>query len=110
MKKTLLVVFSIGIMLASCKKEENYICYSIEQTQCADPWGYGNSDMATINLLRTYLAQNGVNADKVSLKTTGTGMNCLACTCTTGRTFFITAPDNNKADLETLGFAQGECE
>lgn len=110
MKRIILVIFSACMLLSSCKKEENYICYSIEQTQCADPWGYGNNDMATINLLRDYLWQNGIDADKVSLKTTGLGEACLACTCTSGRTFYITAPDNNKSTLQNLGFAEGECE
>jgi hypothetical protein len=110
MKRIIAFLCVCVLLVSSCKKNENYICYSIEQTQCADPWGYGNNDMGTVDSLRNYLLDNGIEADKIVLKTTSAGESCLACTCKSGKTFFITAPEQNASALLQQGFVEGDCE
>lgn len=59
------------------------------QSQCADPWGYGNTDPETIDRLKHYLTQKNISFSTVHLQSTGEYNTCAACTCSKGFAFHV---------------------
>jgi hypothetical protein len=62
------------------------------QTQCADVWGYGNTDSATIKMAYRYLDSLGL-LDQTSWFTINNDIaqlnNCTSCTCASGKLIWL---------------------
>jgi hypothetical protein len=94
-------------LLLACDKEQTTVVYFYGQTGCADVWGYGATDAETKEKLTTYLLNNGIKAQRVTLSQPPAGfISCLACTCPTGRTFAIVINKVDEEKLKALGFYQ----
>ncbi len=99
--------------LAGCAKEElatdKTITLAYAQTQCADPWGYGTDDVV-ISKLRQYIDSAGLSGPllSISIKQVNDMAVCLACTCPTGKVFFVSvlASDELKQKFLKAGFTE----
>ena len=74
------------------------------QTQCADPWGYGNTNSETIDKLKDYLSRKSVNLSNVEIQPTGEYNVCTACTCSKGFSFHVWADQRYADTLTKEGF------
>jgi hypothetical protein len=74
------------------------------QTQCSDSWGYGSTADATIAKLSSYLLQQKITADKITLQATGEQATCAACVCSSGWAFHVWAASRYIDSLTHLGF------
>ncbi len=100
-----LLVLSVFILMAMTCNMENAIAeLKRDQTQCADPWGYGGSEQETLNQLKDYLLKKSIEVTSISIKKISTGATCLACTCTNGSKFYITADQKYWDALKLEGF------
>ncbi len=109
MKKIILFSLVLTVFLA-CIKDPAPVtptpaptgsCMKFEMTQCADPWGYP----ATAARISNYFAAHQINASFTRIDSINPGAVCAACTCTNGKTLFVsaaTAADITK--LNALGF------
>ncbi len=105
MKRIILFVFTI-ILFAACTKDENDIAMSYGQTQCADQWGYGNSDTETTAKLGTFLDSSGILYSSLSFIKVNPGAVCQACNCPSGGVFTIETEELFVAQLVQLGFTK----
>lgn len=102
-------VFLLG---ASCTREalmkDKYITLSYAQTQCSDPWGNDAQDTVVLKKLGEFLAAEKLYAASAEIKVEYTGAVCLACTCLTGKVFYVTTFDNDemKAAYRKIGFTE----
>jgi hypothetical protein len=105
MKYVFLFVVSTCLMALNCTKQDGATReFSKDQTGCADAWGYGATQEETAAKLSDYLTKKGVKVNVVSLKQTSNGAVCLACTCSTRYTFFVTADARFSDILRQEGF------
>jgi hypothetical protein len=91
-------VFALLTSMVSCNKKGpdcgcepypfKHTSLKYQQTQCADVWGYGNTDSATIKMVYRYIDSLGL-LDKTSRffinKDTPQLNNCASCTCASGK-------------------------
>lgn len=83
-----------------------------QQTQCADVWGYGNSDSATLKMVYRYLDSMGLldRTSRFFIQTDTTKLiKCLSCDCPSGKLIWLLArTDSLNADrlerLRLVGF------
>jgi hypothetical protein len=104
MRYVLMVLTVFIFMAMTCKKENADPELKRDQTQCADPWGYGGSEQETLNRLREYLLKKNIELTSLSMKKVSPAATCLACTCTNGNTFYITADEKYRDALKLEGF------
>jgi hypothetical protein len=104
MRYLLIVLAGFILMATTCKKESPATELKRDQTQCADPWGYGASDQETLDQLRDYLSKKNIELTSLSIKKESTAATCLACTCTNGSRFYITADEKYRDALKLEGF------
>jgi hypothetical protein len=104
MRYFLMVLAGFILMATTCKKENNATELKRDQTQCADPWGYGGSEQETLNQLRDYLLKKNIELTSLSIKKVSSAATCLACTCTNGSRFYITADEKYWDALKLEGF------
>lgn len=94
----------------SNRENDGQKTYSYKQTQCADPWqtGSASNDNQTITSVTNYLKSEGLYVGGVQIKADDIGAVCLACTCKTGKTIYVTSlsDDSTKAKFLRLGFQQ----
>ncbi len=103
MKRIILLIFTITFFIG-CTKNETDIVMQYGQTQCADQWGYGNSEAATKEKLGKYLDSMGISYTKLNFSKSDPGVVCLACTCTSGGLFTLETTDPFVEKLVQLGF------
>ncbi|QHL88299.1 hypothetical protein GU926_13000 [Nibribacter ruber] len=84
--------------------EENLQWLSYAETQCADPWGYGNSQQDKAQYVKGYLEKQGIQVFNISLIKESEGAMCLACTCPSGRVLRVQVKKEDEAKLLALGF------
>lgn len=99
------------LLFSACVKDDHRVCCAMPpvefvrtQTQCADIWGYGATNDATIAKLNSYLLQQKITADKITLQATGEQAACAACVCSNGFVFHVWAKAQYIDSLTTLGF------
>jgi hypothetical protein len=107
----LLTVLVSAFTCSKAKNEdERLVVYFYKQTQCADAWqtGSASNDNQTITSVTNYLKAEGLYVAGVQIKADDTSAVCLACTCKTGKTIYVTSlsDDNTKAKFLQLGFQQ----
>ena len=95
----------------ACVKTDHRLCCAMPavefvrtQTQCADSWGYGNSNDETLVKLKNYLLQQQVTVVKIELQASGEQNACAACTCSRGFVFHVWASSQHINALTGLGF------
>ena len=100
------VVLLTMLALTACEKDISITgSYVYEQTQCADRWPSGATTAETINNLKLYLADKGIEvADARLTDAPADRVYCMACICPTGRTYIIKITKGTKAQLEAEGF------
>ena len=76
------------------------------QTQCADAWGYGETNEETIVKLRSYLVQQHIVAATIDWQPTGELVTCLACTCSRGNMIHIWVESQYVDKLGKEGFTK----
>ncbi len=111
MRIILQIIFFILIISLSCKKQkligDKYITLSYKQTSCADAWASGSNDSITLKNLANYLNSYNLYIASLFIKQdSGYTISCLACTCKTGKTIYVSTFDNDsaKAQYMRLGF------
>lgn len=77
---------------------------SYQETQCADPWGYGNSNQDKVQYIKEYLQKQGITVLDISLNKVNDGAMCMACTCASGRVLKVQVRKEDEAKLLALGF------
>ncbi len=97
--KYLFILLVASSILSACKKDCNSIEMIYNQTQCADPWGYGPTDQETKNKLGAFLDSMGVDYSNLHFKRTNPGQVCDACFCISGGVFTL---NTKEAFVETL--------
>lgn len=105
MKRIILYIFTVAVFQA-CTKDENGIAMGYGQTQCADVWGYGNSDDETKTKLGKFLDSSGVSYSKLNFVRGNPGVVCLACICSSGGLFTLQTTEPFVKQLVQLGFAK----
>ena len=105
-KSLMLTAAGAICILSSCKEKSSRSAQlSYYETQCANPWEYGNSQSEHINNIQQYLAANGVNTnDIVIVSVPDSAVTCLACTCPAGRRVDIIVEDEDVTEANSLGF------
>ena len=110
--KLLFTIAGVLLLLLACVKHDNRVCCAMPavefvrtQTQCSDSWGYGSTNDATIAKLSSYLQQQKITADKITMQATGEQSVCAACTCSNGFVFHVWAAPRYIDSLTHLGFA-----
>lgn len=103
MKRIILYIITIAVF-EGCTKNETDIVMQYGQTQCADQWGYGNSDAATKEKLGKYLDSMGISYTKLNFSKSDPGVVCLACTCTSGGLFTLETSELFVEKLVQVGF------
>lgn len=110
MVKYLSVLVIACALLPGCVKEEpigdKYITLSYLQTYCSDPWGIQPEDSLTLKKFGVYIDSLKLYAASVELKPVNAPDMCMACTCKSGKVFYVTTFDDaymtNK--FKALGF------
>lgn len=102
--KRLILILLLIVLLGSCDKTpEKAFVYS--QTQCADKWGYGQTDGETMTKLRTYLISKQIVVTSIAIiYPVGDMVVCQACGCPTGKRFKVTVPEEDELKLKAEGF------
>jgi hypothetical protein len=77
---------------------------SYQETQCANPWGYGNSNQDKVQYIKDYLEKQGVKVKSITLTKENDGAMCMACTCASGRVLKVQVRLEDEAKLIPLGF------
>jgi hypothetical protein len=99
----MLIAAVAAITLLACEKEETVVnktmLFTYQQTQCADAWQTGTTDVQTIQNLKDYLVAQGLETPFLNIilgNSTGTPpFNCTGCTCPTGRQFTISVLESD---------------
>jgi hypothetical protein len=108
MKRILSVAFILAGFVLGCKKEtcSKSVTLSYQQTFCADPWQNGASDTATLNNVSAYMNANKIYFSDINIKKESEAQLCMACTCKTGKTIYITTEDSEPVidKLKNIGF------
>lgn len=102
--KYLVILFAAAILFTACKKDCNTVTMIYEQTQCADPWGYGPTDQETKNKLEFFLDTIGVDYSGLSFERINPGQVCNACFCISGRLFTLKTSESFVETLIKKGF------
>lgn len=109
--KLLFISACLLLLSAACKKNDKWLCCAMPpvefvrtQTQCADSWGYGGSNDATIARLNSYLLLQKITAEKITLQASGEQATCAACTCSNGMVFHVWAQPQYIDSLIKQGF------
>jgi len=92
----------LAATLFSCQQDElaQTVTYCYAETGCADPWDRDNSETAQAEIIRTYLKEQGVKTQGVSVvKSPEDFVGCYACHCTTGRRVEV---ELSQADVTAL--------
>ncbi len=98
-------IIAAAFILACNKVEISEKTYARAQTQCADNWANGDTDAKTIQNMVDYLRSKGIEVSNARLKKSSSDLVvCLACSCTTGKSFFIDLEQGSVSDLEKEGF------
>jgi len=112
MKLLASLVFLIFIAIA-CQRDEpigkdSYTSFYYKQTYCADPWPTGSTDSITLVNVTSYLNSQNLYIAGLSIKLDGNIELCLACTCKTGKTIYVSTlnSDSLKARYIRAGFKQ----
>lgn len=103
MKRIILYILTIAVFQA-CTKEENGIVMKYSQTQCADQWGYGNSETETKDRLGIFLDSNYISYSELRFTKVNVGAVCLACQCPSGGSFTLKTTEPFVEKLVQLGF------
>lgn len=103
MKRIILTIVTIAVF-EGCTKIETDIVMQYGQTQCADQWGYGNSDAATKEKLGKYLDSAGISYSKLNFTRKDLGAVCLACICPSDGSFTLQTTEPFVEKLIQLGF------
>lgn len=74
------------------------------QTHCADRWGYGPTDEATIHKTQRYLDSLGLPPQQLLLQAENSPELCLSCGCKTGKVFHVRSEELKVPQYEALGF------
>ncbi|MBI1782324.1 MAG: hypothetical protein HYR66_13320 [Sphingobacteriales bacterium] len=102
--KKLSVIILLIVFLGSCNKTPEK-AFFYNQTQCADKWGYGQTDEETIDKLRTYLTSQQIVVTNLAITyPVGNLIICDACSCPTGKRFKVTVPEEDELKLKAEGF------
>ncbi len=107
MKISIVIIIAVFAAVSCNKQTILFDTYSYMQTQCADPWPYGNSDTANARNLSTWLINQNINPQSVTLNATSSGgIVCTACNCPTGKIYRVTILPDTAANrqLILLGF------
>ena len=107
--KKMLLVLSCSVLLFACKKDDDNNCeqtqiLSYKQTYCADPWGIGDSDSATLVKMRQYLDSRGLYHSQESITLVEPPSMCLACTCTSGKIIKVATRVGDQQAYTAFGF------
>ncbi len=108
--KLILVIAWLILLSPACVKRDPDCCTSPPaemvrvQTQCADARGYGASNDESIAKLKSYLLQKNIITSKIELQSTGEGITCYGCTCSSGFTFHVWVQSQYINGLATEGF------
>ncbi len=102
--KYLVILFVAAAFLTACKKDCYTVSMTYDQTQCADPWGYGPNDEETKNKLGFFLDSIGVDYSNLSFARTNPGQVCDACFCTSGGVFSLKTTEPFVETLIEKGF------
>ena len=110
MKKILALLFLTTLTIIACKKDrsntDKYITLRYEQTYCADSWATGENRDFLLKSITNYLKSEGLYVASVNIKQEREPEICLACSCKTGKTIYVTTLDSEdvKARYLELGF------
>lgn len=111
MSVKIIIGLLVSLVFWSCiktsERRDDYISLTYDQTQCADQWGYGSSDNLTIGKVKHYLDSLQLFYHAVTIQTDPSKVSlCNACTCTTGKVFFVTTRDDDalEARYAQIGF------
>ncbi len=102
--KYLVILFVAVISFTACKKDCNTVTMIYEQTQCADPWGYGPTDQETKSKLGFFLDSIGVDYSNLSFARINPGQVCNACFCKSGGVFTLKTTEPFVETLIEKGF------
>jgi hypothetical protein len=83
-------------------KEGNNLTFTYAATQCADPWQNNASNEVTAQNVKSYLESQGVEVITVSVNRTSNDATCLACTCPSGKTIYVTVADSESIRIKLL--------
>ena len=108
----LILFISCLLILQACVKHPVDCCLPPQQemvrtqTQCADAWGYGESNEETITKLTNFLLQKNIVVAKITLQSTGEEVTCLACTCSRGYIIHVWVEQQYTERLSKEGFTR----
>lgn len=106
-----LIPLVLIFLAAACKKDDvdgdvRYAHFKYAQTQCADPWPSGATDVTTVLNAKRYLDSMNATAVTLKLSTDGTAEVCNACSCKTGKVFHATTTEDKAAKFLAIGFVR----
>lgn len=86
--------------------KNNQLTLAYAQTHCADPWTTSADDNVTAQNISRYLKSYGIQVVSVRITKTSEGVACLACTCLSGKTIYVTTSNTEamRTRLAELGF------
>ena len=93
----------------SCNKDNDkqgdIVTYYYDETQCANPWGTGQTMDEKITELKIFLKDKDIEWKSIELKEeTDLLVDCEACNCGTGYRFYLKIVYEFSKKVEDIGF------
>ncbi len=109
--KKLCLIFACVLTITACKRDDDStgdatILVHHAQTNCADQWGNGDSDDATLTRLRNYLDQRNLYHTNEYITDSGPHLLCNSCQCTTGNLIYLRIMPAQQQQYAALGFKE----
>ena len=108
MKKYILLAF-IGITILSCSTNDDSnqdILVLYNQTYCSDPWEYGNDNNELADNINNFFEAENIEISNLTIDNNGTEQLCLACTCLSGKRFFVNVSRQDLDSIKEFGFEE----
>lgn len=107
MKSNILLVLVILMSSISCSNDDEGLCYSFDERQCAaDDWITIPSEQGEdqkLDALKRYLSEQGVNVKKVRIDPDFHTIVCQACeVCPSGPRYYVLIDDADESTLNDL--------
>lgn len=115
--KKIILLLSLGLLGFSCEdevanleEESDLLRMVIQETQCANPWEFSRDTDAYKNHIKTYLQEEGVQAQDIQIldEMPPETAVCMACTCWSGNNIYISIPASQVDEAEKLGFSKAD--
>ena len=105
--KKYLVLACIGITFLSCSSDDAFsdgIVVLYNQTYCADPWGYADTNNELANKISNYFKAVNIEISDILIDDKGTPQLCNACICLSGKRFIIMVREQDLDAIQEYRF------